>query len=58
MRDASILDKQVPSSMLDVAMEDPDFWLTDVSALELGCPDLQALFLPPSLLTNPVDLGT
>ncbi|XP_005055972.1 PREDICTED: uncharacterized protein LOC101811860 [Ficedula albicollis] len=30
MRDASILDKQVPSSMLDVAMEYPDFWLTDV----------------------------
>lgn len=52
MRDASILDKQVPSGMLDVAMKDPDFWLTDVSALELDCPDLQpyqALFLPPSL---------
>lgn len=51
MRDASILDKQVPSGMLDVAMKDPDFWLTDVSALELDCPDLQpcqALFLPPS----------
>lgn len=52
MRDASILDKQVPSGMLDVAMKDPDFWLMDVSALELDCPDLQpyqALFLPPSL---------
>ncbi|XP_068065891.1 maestro heat-like repeat-containing protein family member 7 [Anomalospiza imberbis] len=30
MRDASILDKEVPSSMLDVVMKDPDFWLTDV----------------------------
>lgn len=52
MRDVSILDKQVPSSMLDVAMEDPDFWLTDVSALGMDCPDLQpcqALILPPSL---------
>ncbi|XP_027741906.1 uncharacterized protein LOC114058595 [Empidonax traillii] len=29
MRDASILDKQVPSSLLDVALEDPDVWLTD-----------------------------
>ncbi|XP_027578200.2 uncharacterized protein LOC113988618 [Pipra filicauda] len=27
--DASILDQQVPSSLLDVALEDPDVWLTD-----------------------------
>ncbi|XP_053850400.1 uncharacterized protein LOC128816645 isoform X1 [Vidua macroura] len=30
MRDASILDKEVPSSMLDVVMKDLDLWLTDV----------------------------
>ncbi|XP_039245950.1 uncharacterized protein LOC114000278 [Pipra filicauda] len=29
MGDASILDQQVPSSLLDVALEDPDVWLTD-----------------------------
>lgn len=52
MRDDSILDKEVPSSMLDVIIGDPDFWLADVSALGLDCPDLQpcqALFLPPTL---------
>ncbi|XP_039236478.1 uncharacterized protein LOC113983735 [Pipra filicauda] len=27
--DANILDQQVPSSLLDVALEDPDVWLTD-----------------------------
>ncbi|XP_027571446.2 uncharacterized protein LOC113985086 [Pipra filicauda] len=27
--DASVLDQQVPSSLLDVALEDPDVWLTD-----------------------------
>ncbi|XP_032932843.1 uncharacterized protein LOC117005373 [Catharus ustulatus] len=58
MRDASILDKQVPSSMLDVAMEDPDFWLTDVPKIvncilkklpytttESGCKKVESLFL-------------
>ncbi|CAN8194265.1 unnamed protein product [Coccothraustes coccothraustes] len=30
MRDASTLDKDVPSSMLDVVMDDTKFWLTDV----------------------------
>ncbi|XP_029817983.1 uncharacterized protein LOC108642805 [Manacus vitellinus] len=35
--DASILDQQVPSSLLDVALEDPDVWLTDVSGLWLHC---------------------
>ncbi|XP_064532508.1 uncharacterized protein LOC135424812 [Pseudopipra pipra] len=29
--DASILDQQVPSSLLDVALEEPDVWLTDVT---------------------------
>ncbi|XP_032533092.1 uncharacterized protein LOC116781540 [Chiroxiphia lanceolata] len=29
MGDASILDQQVPSSLLEVALEDPDVWLTD-----------------------------
>ncbi|XP_023794281.1 uncharacterized protein LOC111937248 [Cyanistes caeruleus] len=62
MRDASILDKQVPSSMLDVAMEDPKFWLTDVPktvrcilenllciTTESGCRKVESLFL---LMTN------
>ncbi|KAF2978900.1 hypothetical protein EK904_010587, partial [Melospiza melodia maxima] len=30
MKDPSILDKDVPCSMLDVIMEDTDFWVTDV----------------------------
>ncbi|KAF4797314.1 hypothetical protein TURU_073302 [Turdus rufiventris] len=62
MRDANILDKQVPSSMLDVAMRDPDFWLTDVPKIvncilkklpcttaESGCKKVESLFL---LMTN------
>ncbi|XP_064251775.1 uncharacterized protein LOC135284298 [Passer domesticus] len=62
MRDDSILDKEVPSSMLDVVLEDSDFWLTDVTKIvncilenllcittEAGCMKLESLFL---LVTN------
>ncbi|XP_063265306.1 uncharacterized protein LOC134556854 isoform X2 [Prinia subflava] len=62
MRDDSILDKEVPSSMLDVVIEDPDFWLTDppktVNCIlenlpcittESGCKKVESLFL---LMTN------
>ncbi|KAL2297619.1 hypothetical protein Nmel_016168 [Mimus melanotis] len=58
MRDASINDKQVPSSMLNVAVEDLDFWLTDVPKIvncilenlpyittESGCKKVESLFL-------------
>ncbi|XP_068888725.1 maestro heat-like repeat family member 5 isoform X1 [Aphelocoma coerulescens] len=62
LRDASILDKEVPSSMLDVAMRDPDSWLMDVPRIvsciletlpyittESGCKKVESLFL---LMTN------
>ncbi|RMB92199.1 hypothetical protein DUI87_31310 [Hirundo rustica rustica] len=58
MRDDSILDKEVPSSMLDAVMDDPDFWLTDVPKIvncilqnlpcittESGCRKVESLFL-------------
>jgi len=51
MRDSSIFDQEAATDMLEVVMEDPDFWLVDVSGLWLRCPALQpwqALFLPPS----------
>ena len=52
MTDASISDKEGASSMLDEAMKDPNFWLTDVSGLWLDCPahePFQGLFFPPSI---------
>ncbi|XP_048180115.1 uncharacterized protein LOC125336052 [Corvus hawaiiensis] len=62
LRDDSILDKEVPSSMLDVAMRDPDSWLMDVPKIvsciletlpcittESGCKKVESLFL---LMTN------
>ncbi|XP_031985150.1 uncharacterized protein LOC116453613 isoform X1 [Corvus moneduloides] len=62
LRDDSILDKEVPSSMLDVAMRDPDSWLMDVPKIvsciletlpcistASGCKKVESLFL---LMTN------
>jgi len=51
MRDSSFFDRKEARNMLEVVMENPDFWLADVSGLWLCCPALQpwqALFLPPS----------
>ncbi|XP_059342080.1 uncharacterized protein LOC132082043 [Ammospiza nelsoni] len=58
MKDPSILDKDVPCSMLDVIMEDTDFWVTDVpktvkcifenllyTTTEAGCMKVESLFL-------------
>lgn len=33
LRDSSIYDKQEASSLLDMAIQDPASWLTDVSGL-------------------------
>ena len=39
LQDSSIHDKQGACSVLDTALEDPDYWLTDVSGLwPLPCP--------------------
>ncbi|XP_064584959.1 protein MROH8 [Zonotrichia leucophrys gambelii] len=58
MKDPSILNKDVPCSILDVVMEDTDFWVTDVpktvkcifenllyATTEAGCVKVESLFL-------------
>nr|XP_026653490.1 uncharacterized protein LOC113460190 [Zonotrichia albicollis] len=58
MKDPSILNKDVPCSILDVVMEDTDFWVTDVpktvkcifenllyTTTEAGCVKVESLFL-------------
>lgn len=38
LRDSNTYDKQEVSGVLDMAIEDPASWLTDVSGLQLDCP--------------------
>jgi len=61
MKDSSIFHKEATGNMLDVIIQDPDFWLADVSGLWLHCLPFSrgrhcpSLPLHPSL-TNPAVL--
>ena len=50
LRDSSIHEKQGACSVLDAALDDPDYWLIDVSGLWLlPCPGALSGVVPPCL---------
>lgn len=61
MTETTVFDKMVGEHILEVAMGDLDFWLTDVTGLWMDCPAFQpcqALFFCPPHLPNSGVSGT